>query len=518
MGNVPTKEARSRSNSGVSDSHNSGGSSSNTFNTGGSSSSSSYARHPKHQRKGSSLTGFVNGHQRSASSDLRKAKRQEEKDQKQYHHYSQLIVKFDENVDGGYLAPYGTYKSNLDFDTDIVRSLIVNRELSPFFTPLQDFNESWTDDELCILLSQLPLHALEEPTELNGSEEEEEDADSHKIHKSANYYKRQEEKAKLKSLISRMKDIQKDEEQKYIDAKGNSKQIPSRDLLLRLYRNPSECPICFLYYPKHLNVSRCCLQPICTECFVQIKRLDPHPPHDDPSNHQAGEQPHSLISEPASCPYCAMPEFGVTYDAPLDVHTGLGGIVPGDYKATGAILEDDESISGGAGNAADEEAVADDDDSGASHSPVRSNRKSIGSPIPTSPPPPNSMQSKLWPQKNKAKQRSRRSSVAANAPGVITIDQIRPNWEHTLNSARNKLARRAATASAIHASNLIINGDEGQGPSSNRGSENSRARSGTTGSSYNATDYSLIEQQMINEAMRLSLLDEEERKRKANSK
>ncbi|KAG5421873.1 SIP5 [Candida metapsilosis] len=508
MGNVPAKESRSRSNSGVSDFHNGGGSNSNTFSTGGSSSSSSNGRHLKHQRKGSSLTGLVNGHQRSVSSDLRRAKRQEEKDQKQQHHYSQLIVKFDENVDGGYLAPYGTYKSNLDFDTDIVRSLIVNRELSPFFTPLQDFNESWTDEELCILLSQLPLHALEEPTELNGSEEEE-DADSHKIHKSANYYKRQEEKAKLKSLILRMKDIQKDEEQKYIDSKGKSKQIPSRDLMLRLYRNPSECPICFLYYPKHLNVSRCCLQPICTECFVQIKRLDPHPPHDDPSNHQAGEQPHSLISEPASCPYCAMPEFGVTYDPPLDIHTGVGGILPGDYKATSAILEDEEGGNAIKGN---DEAVADDDeDSAASPSPVRNNRKSVGSPIPTSPPPPNSMQNKLW---NKGKQRSRRSSVAANAPGVITIDQIRPNWEQILNSARNKLARRAATASAIHASNLIIHDDEGQGSSSNRGN-NPRARSGTTGSSYDATDYSVIEQQMINEALRLSLLDEEERKRKA---
>ena len=39
---------------------------------------------------------------------------------------------------------------------------------------------------------------------------------------------------------------------------------------------------------QHLNISRCCLQPICSECFVQIKRLDPHPPHDDQSNQEAG--------------------------------------------------------------------------------------------------------------------------------------------------------------------------------------------------------------------------------------
>ena len=44
----------------------------------------------------------------------------------------QLIVKFNESVDGGYLAPFGTYKSNLDYDCDIVRNLIINRKLSPF--------------------------------------------------------------------------------------------------------------------------------------------------------------------------------------------------------------------------------------------------------------------------------------------------------------------------------------------------------------------------------------------------
>ena len=53
----------------------------------------------------------------------------------------------------------------------------------------------------------------------NDDDEEEDDIDNHKIHKSANYYKRQEEKAKLKSLINKVKELQKDEEQKYFDEK-----------------------------------------------------------------------------------------------------------------------------------------------------------------------------------------------------------------------------------------------------------------------------------------------------------
>ncbi|KAI3407043.2 SIP5 [Candida oxycetoniae] len=503
MGNVPAKESRSRSNSAVSDFHSGG--SANTYNTSASTTSSGnrggrYLRNTAN----SGFIGAVAGgggsnsgghhhhyHQRTVSSDLRKQKRQEEKDQKQLHHYSHLIVKHDENVDGGYLAPYGTYKSNLDFDVDIVRSLIINRELSPFFTPLQDFDDSWTDQELLILLSQLTLHALEEPTELN-EDFEEDDVDRHKIHKSNNYFKRQEEKAKLKSLISKMKEAQKDEENKFLEIKKNhGKQCFSKDLMLKLYRSPCECPICFLYYPPFLNVSRCCLQPICSECFVQIKRLDPHPPHDDPSNQQAGEQPHSLISEPASCPYCAMPNFGVTYDPPPDIRTGINGIPPSEYKTVSLILEEEGRGSSSSSNANNNNLTDGDEESMGSPSPGRT---SI-----SSPPPANSMMTKVL----KRKKGVRRGSIAADSPGVIAVDMIRPDWEINLNSARNKLARKAATASAIHASNLIIEGN-----SSNNDSSRVRSNSGI--------GYAAVEQRMIEEAMRLSLIDEEERRKKAD--
>ncbi|EMG47841.1 SIP5 Protein SIP5 [Candida maltosa Xu316] len=477
MGNVPTKESRSRSSSTVSDYPNS------TSNTPTTSSSSS-----KRRNTTSALYGVVNHHSRSHSSDLRKLKKQEEKDRIQQLHYMNLIVRYNENVDGGFLAPYGTYKSNLDYDCDIVRNLIINRQLSPFFTPLQDFNEDWTDDELCILLNQLSLHALEPGFD---DEEEVDDVDNHKIHKSNNYYKRQEEKAKLKSLIIRIKELQKEEEQKFIDEKkAHSKDCASNDLLLRLYRNASECPICFLFYPKHLNVSRCCLQPICSECFVQIKRLDPHPPHDDNhnNNENKNELPHTLISEPANCPYCASPDFGVTYEPPLDIHTGIQGQKPGDYRTSATICEED---SDGEGNVA--------------VGTPKQHQPFIGSPTPPA----------VMSPSPARREKKRRGSLAANAPGVITIDMIRPDWELKLNSAKSKLARKAATASAIHASNLIINEESSNSVNSGRRNRgDGRNRSNTDGSN----GYAAVEQRMIEEAMRLSLIDEEERKKKASKK
>lgn len=54
------------------------------------------------------------------------------------------------------------------------------------------------------------------------------------------------------------------------------------------------------YYPSNMVHTRCCDQPICTECFIQIKRADPTPTH--------------LESEPAACPFCMETNFGCVYE------------------------------------------------------------------------------------------------------------------------------------------------------------------------------------------------------------
>lgn len=499
MGNTPTKEARPRAST-YSGSH--GGPYGGGSSTGSSGLNSILGDGPLGGVGGSGGRSSRRNTVFGNMNDYKKSKRQEERDKQREDHYMRLVVKFDETVDGGYLAPFGTYKSNLDYNVDIVRELIINRKLAPFYTPLQDYDDSWKDEELLIILSQLPLHSIEGAY----SEEEEDDIDNHKIHKSANYYKRQEHKRKMRLVIEQMKEAQKHEENRFLSAKqfstkqpasGASRALPSKDLLLLLYKNLVECPICFLYYPDNLNLSRCCLQPICTECFVQIKRLDPHTPHDDPANDNPNseELPHTLISEPANCPYCAMTDFGVIFEKNLAVNTGINGLPPGEYKASND------------GNIADinVEHVHEADDKALDDSAIQS----------TSPSSDISIKPKM------VEKRKRRSSMPANSPKVVTIDQIRPDWEVKLASARNKLARKAAAALAIHASNLIINPDTDVPEYDTRRRRNASRiqESSSNNNSGDATPSNsrlqTVEDRMIEEALRLSILDEEERRRKA---
>lgn len=441
MGNTPTKEARPRSLSLLS------------FGAGhgGHAGQRATRRH--------TMLASLGGSSKTSSKPEDKLRAKEK-------HALALVVRYRENVDGGYLAPYGTYRLNLDFDTQIVRDLVVQRRLAPFYTPLQDYDDTWTDDELVALVRQNPLHALDSAY---GDEEEQDDVDDHKIHRSQNYYRRQEQKQRLLEMLARVKDEQRQCENDYLEARttgGNTDpQLASRDLILKLYRGASECPICFLYFPSPLNYSRCCRQPICTECFVQIKRLEPHPPHDEADLNTSAELPHTLISEPASCPYCAMENFGVTYDPPRDVSVGRGtAITPSEYAERAAI-----------------NAIPEDVDT-----TVEFVDESAHQLKPQAPPPTISS-----PRKPR-----RRSSVAAESDSVITTDDIRPDWEHKLASAKSRLARKAAAASAIHASNLIINDPT----TSSNNATNQNPRYITT-----------LEDRMIEEAMKLLLLEEEER-------
>lgn len=407
------------------------------------------------RRRGSSIsstiTSFHHGSQSFPSQKLKPLKRNSTKEKEKFKeaHAAGLVVKYDENVDGGYLAPYGTYNLNLDYKISVVKQAIIDRKLAPFFTPLQEHNKDWTDEELLKSLDKLKLHA--HPSEAEDEDEdlnyEYDDVDETTLSKKE-LKKHLSKKFNKELKLKRLK-WQDDEELRYRQEKSTSKQAASKDLKLLLYKNVMECPICFLYYPKYLNHSRCCIQPICTECFVQIKRLDPHLPHDhddEETENKAKNDPNLLISEPANCPYCATPNFGVTYNPPTTFKTGFGGdVLAGQFKlpsTDNVIVEGEESTS------------FDIDDN----------------------------------YFKKSNPRTRRGSLPANNPLVITTDFIRPDWEQKLNSARARLARRAATASAIHASNLIIE--------------------------ENTHD---AEQRMIEEAVRLSLMDEEARKRKEST-
>lgn len=266
-----------------------------------------------------------------------------------------------------------------------------------------------------------------------------------------------------------------------------------------LYKNASECPICFMFYPPYLNKTRCCDQSICSECFVQIKRPDPHPPEhhgDTPENPPAEpEDEINLVSEPAACPFCVQPEFGVTYEPPPFrrglVYTGQG----------------QASLS--------------------SATSAMSSTTSLNSPGITSP-----------------GGRRRATSLAVNDKTVVTTDMVRPDWAKKLADARAHALRRAAAATALHNAAYMMGNIQQQesrfglgrrrrtmfgsdSPSSGQGTplrgaegSSSRAADGPGDlfpgriSSRRANRIDDLEELMMMEAIRLSLAAEEERKRK----
>ncbi|KAG2365769.1 hypothetical protein BDR07DRAFT_1470355 [Suillus spraguei] len=235
-----------------------------------------------------------------------------------------------------------------------------------------------------------------------------------------------------------------------------------------VYRGAVECPICFLYYPPNMNHSRCCDQAICTECFVQIKRTEPTATH--------------LVSEPAACPYCVQENFGVVYTPP-SWRTGIGS--------------DGTSL------------------------PVWSDIPK-GSNIPS------------------AVQKRRRKSFGHDSPEVVATDSIRPDWEAKLAAVRAAVTRRAnrriimrqvgdrlipvgVTSGRVHPLPTGEGQDGGEvDNSASRRSRRHRNNGGQPDISQLLGQMGLggqdLEELMVMEAMRLSLLEHEEQQRKEEEK
>ncbi|KAL0071558.1 SNF1-interacting protein [Marasmius tenuissimus] len=175
----------------------------------------------------------------------------------------------DETVDFGHLLPQGVYTGPRDWNHAIVTQLICQRRLAPFYRPLEDYEDSWTDEQILAARKELP----DAENSTDGA------------------------RSDSPSMMSSNSTTSKTSHNK----RSNSLKEPSRPEAT-IYRGAVECPICFLYYPPNINHSRCCAQAICTECFVQIKRSEPTTTH--------------LVSEPAACPYCVQDNFGIVYSPP----------------------------------------------------------------------------------------------------------------------------------------------------------------------------------------------------------
>ncbi|KAJ5204107.1 uncharacterized protein N7498_004986 [Penicillium cinerascens] len=371
----------------------------------------------------------------------------------------------EEHVDGGYLVTQGVYVGTEDFNKAVVRQLMIERRLAPFWRGLNDFSESWAEHQLIAAARGMPIPPPDEiPPELEYSlpkTSNKESADATNIHHLT------------VPITSRSQSLNSDVSQNSIPAQslpstspiasgtsasplfraraktlaalttskyGSQTDLTPRELRLpkdpfvngspievNLYKDASECPICFLYYPPYLNRTRCCDQPICSECFVQIKRPDPHPPEHgeaDPNapprpDGEQGETEGQLVSEPSACPFCVQPEFGVTY-APPPFRRGLTYAADPSVRLSPNIISPVSSTSSL---------------SSANLAPVTGRRRA--------------------------------TSLSAADPAVVTTDKVRPDWAQKLANARAHAARRSAAATALHTAAYLMN--SGQSGSDSRG-------------------------------------------------
>ncbi|KAF8266597.1 hypothetical protein EI94DRAFT_1584820 [Lactarius quietus] len=243
-----------------------------------------------------------------------------------------------------------------------------------------------------------------------------------------------------------------------------SKELP-RSAEAAIYKDAAECPICFLYYPSNINRSRCCDQAICTECFVQIKRTEPTVTH--------------MVSEPACCPFCVQEHFGIIYTPPF-WRTGIG---------------------------------------------------CEGWPSPTLPDSPKDPQRAFDSMKVKPGKQKRFKSFDHTDPDVVTVDQVHPDWEAKLAAVQAAAARRAnrriimrqvgdrlvpvgITSGRVHP--LSVEGAEGEGGGSRRSRRRQQQQQQDLNSflgnmGFGARD---VEELMMMEAMRLSLLEHDAQQRR----
>ena len=62
----------------------------------------------------------------------------------------------DDTVDFGSLVPQGVYTGQQDWNQAIVAQLIVQRKLAPFYRPLEEYDESWDDEQILAARKELP--------------------------------------------------------------------------------------------------------------------------------------------------------------------------------------------------------------------------------------------------------------------------------------------------------------------------------------------------------------------------
>ncbi|KAI1204330.1 uncharacterized protein F4807DRAFT_337527 [Annulohypoxylon truncatum] len=452
----------------------------------------------------------------------------------------------EEHVDGGYLVTMGIYTASEDFNKPVVRQLQIERKIAPFWRGLDDFKDNWAEHQIIAAArgldippaDEVPENLIPQPRSVESpatstpnltvpmgprtlsisSDNPASNPGSTLPSPTSPVAPRTSSpfKPHKKSLAAALNLSRSGPHTDIITPREinlpNDPFVNGQPLEVFLYKEGIECPLCLMYYPPYLNRTRCCCQIICSECFVQIKRPDPHLPehHADDEGAQAPANPEEregeLVMEPAKCPYCTQTEFGVTYEPPPFRRGLTYAFNPSTLGAMSTAMSSSSSLS------------------------------STLSPTLATP--------------SANANRRRTQSVSANAPGVITTDRIRPDWSTKLAAARAQQKRRAAAADALHHAAFMMGNQEPRtifGRSSrfsrrntggHRGNESpsngsnlqpndgevdvpsapdpgARTASSRVGPSRERIDAAHLESLMMAEAIRLSLADEEERRKKA---
>ncbi|KAA8892787.1 hypothetical protein FN846DRAFT_626080, partial [Sphaerosporella brunnea] len=86
-----------------------------------------------------------------AAKEARRKQREEERQRERER------SRMEESIDGGFLVTHGVYSGTEDFKDRIVRHLMIQRRLSPFFKGLRDHDENWSDAQLYAAFHDLPI-------------------------------------------------------------------------------------------------------------------------------------------------------------------------------------------------------------------------------------------------------------------------------------------------------------------------------------------------------------------------
>ena len=235
-------------------------------------------------------------------------------------------------VDGGYMYPSGIYNSSpsagtvkpihrqtsdeqlddcLKYDLNLVQQLIMNRHLAPFYKGLAEFADVEHVHSRILGVSTRPASSTSDSRrKLADNIFDSISATDKSCSKTSRAYSQHKPKrnrgmsAVAKSISGLLSPSSSSSgaarnRQQSVSAPNSPEEGPlsrcssSNNLYAEIYKDPVECPICFLIYPSNINYTSCCNQSICTECFVEIHR--------------------GIDLSPACCPFCCQEQFGVYY-------------------------------------------------------------------------------------------------------------------------------------------------------------------------------------------------------------